>query len=281
MTSTPNEIATTHASASTLLAVRDLSMTFEGHVRALDGVSLEVSGEDFLIVLGPSGAGKSTLLRSLNRLNTPTAGQVIFRGEDVTQVAGQKLRRLRQHVGMIFQQFHLVGRLTVLHNVLAGRLSFAGFPLGHVLSHGYWFSKANQELAYDALRQVGVESLAQRRASDLSGGQQQRVAIARLLAQQPDVILADEPIASLDPRSAEIVMDVLKAIHQTRGIPVVVNLHQVDVARRYASRIIGMRTGQIVFDGPPEDFDPNIAACVYDGDTSEDTATSQPRSLSA
>jgi phosphonate transport system ATP-binding protein len=252
-------------SQSALLEVRDLSMTFEGNVVALDRISLEVRSDEFLIVLGPSGAGKSTLLRSLNRLNHPTGGQVRFRGQDVTHVAGAKLRQLRQHVGMIFQQFNLVGRLSVLQNVLAGRLCFARFPLGQILSHMYWLSREDQDIALDALRQVGVESLAHRRASTLSGGQQQRIAIARLLAQQPEVILADEPIASLDPRSAEVVMDVLQEIHRSRGIPVVINLHQVEIARRYATRLIGMRAGRIVFDGSPEAFDPEMAAQVYDG----------------
>lgn len=253
-----------------LLEVRDLSMRFDAGVLALDRVSLKLAADEFLVVLGPSGAGKSTLLRSLNRLNTPTSGQVLFRGQEVTHVAGQRLRMLRQHVGMIFQQFNLVGRLSVLQNVLAGRLSFMSFPMGYVMSHGYWFSATDLERASDALRQVGVEALAERRADTLSGGQQQRVAIARLLAQQPEIILADEPIASLDPRSAEIVMEVLREIHHTQKIPVVINLHQVEIAKRYATRLIGMRAGQIVFDDSPDQFTPDIERRVYDSD-SQDT----------
>ncbi|MCA9299673.1 MAG: ATP-binding cassette domain-containing protein, partial [Phycisphaerales bacterium] len=159
--------------------------------------------------------------------------------------------------------------LTVLDNVLAGRLSATGMPFGFLGSHLRLFSRDEREQAFAALCQVGVGEKAFQRASDLSGGQQQRVAIARVLAQGPDVLLADEPIASLDPRSATIVMDLLREIRESRGMPVVVNLHQVDVAKRYATRIVGMREVRVVFDGPPGDLDPVMERALYDGETSE------------
>ncbi len=237
-------------------------MVFPGGAAALNGVSVDVGAADFLVVLGPSGAGKSTLLRVLNRLGEVTSGRVIFRGDDVTRVVGSRLRLLRQNVGMIFQQFNLVGRITVLENVLAGRLRFTrGLP--YLLSHVRLFPKAEREFALASLERVGVAHLAHRRADTLSGGQQQRVAIARVLAQQPSVILADEPIASLDPRSAQVVMDILRDIHERQGLPVVVNLHQVDFAQRYATRIVGMRAGKVVFSGPPGDLSELAARGLY------------------
>jgi phosphonate transport system ATP-binding protein len=241
-------------------------MRFANGVTALHAVDLRVERDDFVVVLGPSGAGKSTLLRSLNRLNTPTAGQVLFHGRDVTHASGSRLRTLRQRVGMIFQQFNLVERRTVMQNVLAGRLRFTSFPLGRLASLVGWFGRDDQERAFECLRRVGIERTAMQRADTLSGGQRQRVAIARLLAQEPEVILADEPIASLDPRSSEQVMDTLRSIHESRGIPVVVNLHQVDVARRYGKRIVGMRGGRVVFDGPPGTLGAPAVRALYGRD---------------
>ena len=238
-------------------------MVFPGGTTALDGVSVHVQPRDFLVILGPSGAGKSTLLRMMNRLGTPTSGQVYFRGQDVTTASGGELRRLRQSVGMIFQQFNLVGRLSVIQNVLAGRLRFASDLLSFPLSHVRWFAQEHRQIAMTALQQVGVAHLAERRADTLSGGQQQRVAIARVLAQQPSVILADEPIASLDPRSAVTVMDILKEIHSVQKLPVVANLHQIDTATKYASRIVGVRAGKIVFEGEPHTLDRSSIEQLY------------------
>ena len=249
--------------AAALIATRDLVQTFPGGVQALRGVSLEVHGDDLLAILGPSGAGKSTLLRSLNRLIEPTGGAVLYRGRDVTRASGGDLRRLRQQVGMIFQQFNLVGRLTVLENVLAGRLRFTGWPFGRLMSHVRVFGGRHREVAYAALERVGIERQAFQRADTLSGGQQQRVAIARLLAQEPRVILADEPIASLDPRSAAVVMETLRVIHREEGIPVIVNLHQIEMARRYATRIVGMHEGRLVFDGSPAALDDAAVHRIY------------------
>ncbi len=248
-----------------ILSARNLGMIFPGGTVALDGVSIDLLSDEFLVVLGSSGAGKSTLLRMFNRLGTPTSGSVLFRGRDVTHASGSRLRELRQNVGMIFQQFNLVGRLTVLENVLTGRLFATTGLLGWAASHGRWFAPQDRDHAMKVLEQVGVAHLAPRRADSLSGGQQQRVAIARMLAQAPRVVLADEPIASLDPKSAENVMDILREIHQTQGLPVIANLHQVDIAVKYATRIVGMKAGKIVFSGPPAQLDPATIQSLYQG----------------
>ncbi len=253
----------TATGAAVVLAAEDLRKVYGRGVVALDGVSLAVRRGDFIVVLGPSGAGKSTLLRCLNRLAVPTAGRVLFHGRDVTRARGAGLRRLRQGAGMVFQQFNLVGRLSVLENVLAGRLRFARSPLAFAGSHVGVAGRAARRAAMDALASVGLAHKARERADALSGGQQQRVAIARLLAQEPEVVLADEPIASLDPASADGVMDLLSKIRAERGIAVVANLHQPEVARRYASRVVGMRAGRVVFEGPPGEIDAGVERTLY------------------
>ena len=251
--------------ATPLLRAERVEVVFSKGVRALAGVSFEVVQDDFVVILGRSGAGKSTLLRCLNRLVTPTAGRVLFRGRDVTRASGGPLRQLRRRVGMIFQQFNLVGRLTVLENVLAGRLGAGAGGLRWACSHAGLFGRVDRRIAIDSLEAVGIAALARRRADTLSGGQQQRVAIARVLAQQPDVILADEPIASLDPHSAEMVLGALREINRSRRIPIVLNLHQVDLARQYARRVVGMHAGRVVYNGGPAGLDlPGIEA-IYNG----------------
>jgi phosphonate transport system ATP-binding protein len=245
------------------LASINLSKVYPNGTRALDDVTLRVEQGDFVAIIGSSGAGKSTFLRCLNRLIRPTAGTIYLFGEDVTQVSGRRLRGVRRRAGMIFQQFNLVRRLTVIENVLVGRLRFTASPLGHCLTLARKFSRRERELAFDCLKQVGIENLAFQRADQLSGGQQQRVAIARALAQEPEVFLADEPIASLDPRSAETVMETLQRIHETRKMPVLVNLHHIDFAQRYAKRVVGMARGRLVFDGGPGDIDEDLVANIY------------------
>lgn len=247
-----------------LLRADQLCVRYPGARRAaLDRVGLSVSSGEFIAVLGPSGSGKSTLLRCLNRLVTPSSGIVEFDGRDVTRASGAALRRLRRDVGMIFQQFNLVERRTVLQNVLSGRFGHLGFPFARPLSWAGVFPAAHREIAVRCLKQVGLEQYAHRRVDRLSGGQRQRVAIARLLAQEPKVILADEPIANLDPKSAAVVMHTLRAIRDERGIPVVVNLHQVEVARSAATRIVALRAGVVCFDGAPSLFDDDAAHAIY------------------
>lgn len=254
-----------------ILACTALCKQF-GSVRAVDEVSLHVLPGEFIVVLGPSGAGKSTLLRCCNRLLRPTSGRLEFEGLDITNVSGHRLRRVRQNVGMIFQQFGLVKRLTVLQNVLIGRSRFHDSILGILRTTLRFHSQTDRDHAMECLRRVGIESIAHQRADTLSGGQQQRVAIARLLAQQPRLILADEPIASLDPASAERVMQALADIHRgtirtadsnPQPPAILVNLHQVEIARRFATRIIGMSRGRVIFDGPAAQLTPSIIAELY------------------
>ena len=248
-----------------ILQAEGLGKVYPGGVRALAEASFAVRPSEFVAVIGRSGAGKSTLLRCLNRLVDPTEGRIVLDGDDVTRAHGARLRRLRQRVGMVFQQFGLVSRLTVLQNVLAGRLRFARSPWSHGASLVRCFSAADAREAMSSLDLVGIADLAHKRASDLSGGQQQRVAIARVLVQDPAVILADEPIASLDPRSAAIVMDTLADVCARTGVSIVVNLHQVDVARSYATRMIGMRDGRIVHDGGTAGLDEAGVRSIYGG----------------
>lgn len=234
-----------------------------GATAALAGVTGSLGEGERVAVIGPSGAGKSTLLRCLNRLNDATGGVVELHGVDITHAQGARLRELRHQVGMIFQQFNLVGRLTVLQNVLAGRLGFARSPIAQSCSLVRWFASEHCGQAMRALSHVGVADQAHKRADELSGGQQQRVAIARVLCQKPAVILADEPIASLDPRSAEVVMGTLKGIADREGIPVMVNLHHIDIARSFATRIIGMNRGRVVFEGGPAQLDAAAIREIY------------------
>ncbi len=249
--------------AEPVLQVQDLVKRYPSGTVAVDGVSFDLREDEFLVIIGCSGAGKSTLLRCLNRLLKPTSGRVILLGEDITNVSGGALQRVRQKVGMIFQQFHLVPRLSVLENVLAGRLRFQTSPVLHTLSLGRVFPKKEKEFALHCLAEVGIADLAFQRANCLSGGQQQRVAIARVLAQEPDVILADEPIASLDPKSASLVMGLLREIHEKKNIPVVVNLHHLDFVKRYAKRVLGMSQGRVVFDGPASLLTSEVVTEVY------------------
>lgn len=242
-----------------MLVVEGLTCRF-GAKAAVDDASFQISPGGFVGVIGRSGAGKSTLLRSINRLVMPTEGRILFDGIDVTALRGRELRQWRARSAMIFQQFNLVGRLDVLTNVLMGRL--ATMPTWRSLSQTW--PEQDKALAMSALEQFDIASLAAQRADQLSGGQQQRVAIARALVQQPDIILADEPIASLDPRNTKIVMDALLRINKHFGITVLCNLHSLDLARSYCDRLIGMAQGRVVFDGAPAALTDHVARELYD-----------------
>ena len=242
---------------------QNLGKVYPNGTRALSDISLSIGNHEFVAIIGLSGAGKSTLLRCLNRLVRPTQGKISLFGEDITHVSGRRLKNVRCRVGMIFQQFHLVRRLSAMENVLVGRLRFNSGFVNRGLSLMRQFTKDEKEKAFECMRQVGIAELAFQRADTLSGGQQQRVAIARALAQNPEVFLADEPIASLDPRSSEVVMDTLAEIHETRKIPVVVNLHHIDFAQRYGKRILGMSGGKLIFDGSPQSLDSAAVEAVY------------------
>src|SRR5215472_16056074 len=229
-----------------MLVVEGLTCRF-GSKAAVDNASFSIAPGGFIGVIGRSGAGKSTLLRTINRLAPVAEGRILFNGVDVTALRGRELRKWRASADMIFQQFNLIGRLDVLTNVLMGRLS--EIPTWRSLIQ-LW-PAADVAVAMSALEQFDMAQLAAQRADLLSGGQQQRVAIARALVQEPDMILADEPIASLDPRNTRIVMDALLRINKHFGITVICNLHSLDLARSYCDRLIGMASGRIVFDGAP------------------------------
>jgi phosphonate transport system ATP-binding protein len=199
----------------------------------------------------------------MNRLLEPTSGHVKLNGQDVTHVGGLKLRKVRKRVGMIFQQFNLIDRLTVLENVLAGRLVHCSNLGWHWLSLLKIFPKREKEIAFECLKKVRIEHLAYQRADTLSGGQQQRVAIARALAQEPYAFLADEPVASLDPVSAEIVMETLQEIQESQKIPVLINLHQISLARKYAKKLFGMADGSMVFEGKRTELTPEAIETIY------------------
>jgi len=241
-----------------MLVIEDLSRRF-GQKAAVDRVSLKIERGSFVGVIGRSGAGKSTLLRLMNRLIDPSSGRILYDGVDVTELRGKDLRDWRARCAMVFQQFNLVGRLDVLTNVLMGRLSRTP---SHRSLLKLW-SAEDKALALSALEQFDMAGLAAQRAEQLSGGQQQRVAIARALVQEPDIILADEPIASLDPRNTRLVMDALARINREYGITVLCNLHSLDLARAYCSRLIGMSAGQVVFDGGPLDLTDEITGQLY------------------
>ena len=226
---------------------------------ALDGIDLVVRQGEFVVVLGRSGAGKTTFLRALNRLVEPTAGTVRVAGRAVTGAGVAELREIRRQIGMVFQQFNLVRRASVIENVLAGRLGYVP-PLPSVMGR---FPADDRALARACLAQVGLAHLADRRADTLSGGEQQRVAIARALAQRPAVILADEPTASLDPALTGSIMDILKTINVEHGLTLVVSQHQLETARAYATRIVGFRQGRVAFDGPPSAVTPAVAGAIY------------------
>jgi phosphonate transport system ATP-binding protein len=230
-----------------MLQISNLGKTFNGKP-ALEDVSLQIEDGTFVGIIGRSGAGKSTLLRCINRLVDPSAGRVTFDGLDVTALRGKSLRDWRASCGMIFQQFNLAGRLDVMTNVLMGRIN----AIGTFSSMLEVWPEAEKIKAVRALDQLDLGELAGQRAESLSGGQQQRVAIARTLLQNPKIILADEPVASLDPRNTQAVMDALKDLNQTSGITVLCNLHSLELARSYCSRLIGMKAGRVVFDGSPE-----------------------------
>jgi phosphonate transport system ATP-binding protein len=248
-----------------MLSIERLTKVFPNGVRALDEVSLEVQDGEFVAIVGLSGSGKSTLLRCINRLVEPTAGRVVLDGVDLTATTGQQLRQVRRSIGMIFQQFNLVRRSTVLTNVLTGRLGSVSTLRSLVGS----FAAEDYERAYTCLERVGILDQVYQRADTLSGGQQQRVAIARALMQEPRMILADEPVASLDPATSHSVMKYLEEVNREDRLIVLCNLHFMSLARRYASRVVALKAGRIVFDGLPGEIDSTRFREIYGEDALE------------
>lgn len=246
-------------STQPIISLKNVSKTYPNGTKGLQNISFDVQPGEFVIVVGLSGAGKSTMLRSINRLNDITEGDILIDGESIHQAKGKKLREIRRNVGMIFQGFNLVKRSSVLQNVLTGRIGYYPFwrsALG-------LFTKEDKEKAYQALKRVDMEEKVYERSDQLSGGQQQRVAIARTLTQDPKIILADEPVASLDPLTTERVMDDLKKINQELGITVMINLHSLELAQKYGTRIIGLQDGKLVFDGPAETATAEALNAIY------------------
>lgn len=244
------------------LDILDLTKAYTRHQPVLRGVTATLDSEGITAVIGPSGAGKSTLLRCINRLVEPNSGRILFKGTDLTRLHGRGLREARRRIGMVFQEFNLVERLSVIENLLSGRL-------GYLPPWRAWlrkFPEPDLRHAFDLLERLGLEEFAAKRADALSGGQRQRVGIGRALMQEPELLLADEPTSSLDPKTSVEIMETMAELARERHIPVIVNMHDVALARRFADRMIGMTDGRIVFDGPPDRLSTEVLATIYGGE---------------
>ena len=260
-----------------LLAIRDLVKVYPTGMRALDGITLDIERREFVVLIGLSGSGKSTLLRCINRLVEPTSGTITFEDVHITAVRGADLRRVRRRIGMIFQQFNLVKRSSVFTNVLAGRLGWRS-TWRTIASRP---SRLDVAKAFENLGRVGMAERAFSRADALSGGQQQRVGIARALMQEPELMLADEPVASLDPATSHSVMKYLEEINKQDGITVICSLHFLSLARRYGTRVIALKDGRVAFDGKPADIDERRFKEIYGEDAVEVEIGLGPQGMTA
>lgn len=242
-----------------MIRFENASVTYPGGVHALKGLTLEIPDGQMMVIVGLSGAGKSTLIRVINGLVPLTGGDLVIDGTSVRRANARRMRQLRSRIGMIFQTFNLVKRTSVLNNVLMGRLHSTG-TLRSLIG---WYRPEDVEIAMRALERVSIVEKAYVRAANLSGGQQQRVGIARALAQEPNILLADEPVASLDPPTSHVVMRDLQRINRELGITTIVNLHFLDLAKVYGERIIGLRAGELVYDGTGAQADENVFRDIY------------------
>ncbi|MCZ3622840.1 phosphonate ABC transporter ATP-binding protein [Lactobacillus mulieris] len=249
-----------------MIQLKNVTKVYDNGTVGLNKINLDIKKGEFVVIVGLSGAGKSTLMRSINRLHDITEGDILINGESITNARGKELRLIRRNIGMIFQSFNLVKRSSVLRNVLTGRVAY--YPSWK--STFNLFSKEDKQKAYEALQRVDMADKVYSRADELSGGQQQRVAIARVLTQNPKIILADEPTASLDPKTSRRVMHDLKMLNEEFGMTVVANLHSIELAREFGKRIIGIRAGEVVYDGAVENTPQEVFDAIYSGKTKEE-----------
>ncbi|RJX51104.1 phosphonate ABC transporter ATP-binding protein [Halonotius pteroides] len=252
-----------------MLHVTNLQKTYDTGDEALRGVTTSVEGSETVAMIGPSGAGKSTFIRCVNRLTEPSGGEIDLDGTELTALDDDDLRAARRDIGMIFQEYNLIERLTVMENVLSGRLGYVSAWQAFRRS----FPPADIERAYGILEQVGLDEMADKRVDELSGGQRQRVGIARAVIQEPKILLVDEPTSSLDPETSDTVMRLLTDIAADRSIPVLINIHEVNLALEHADRIVGLHDGELVFEGTPDDLDEAALDRVYRGADIPDTTT--------
>ncbi|SMP37759.1 phosphonate ABC transporter ATP-binding protein [Desulfonatronum lacustre] len=260
MTEQPTKGSGGKAPAS--LIVSNLVKAYVPGKPVLNDVSFSVGGQTTVAIIGPSGTGKSTLLRCINRLIDPTGGTISVAGLELSRLSGRALREARRHIGMVFQEFNLVERLTVIENVLCGRLGFV--PVWRAFLRK--FEQADIDRAFELIDKVGLTDFATTRADALSGGQRQRVGIARAVMQNPALLMADEPTSSLDPKTSVEIMELLNDFSSSQGIPVLINIHDVNLAKRFADRVIGMSQGAIIFDGPPKELSDTHLQQIYGGE---------------
>ena len=242
-----------------MLEIKQLVKKYHTGDLAINGVDLKVEKGQVMALIGPSGAGKSTLIRCVNRLENPTSGEIWLNDENIVKMRSGKLRRARRNMGMIFQEYALVERLTVMENVLSGRLGYVGFWRSFLRK----FPQSDINAAFGLLEKVGLDTMVNKRADELSGGQRQRVGIARALIQNPDILLVDEPTASLDPKTSRQIMRLITELCEENQLAAIINIHDVALAQMYAERIVGLREGSIVYDGPPDDLKPDVLTEIY------------------
>jgi phosphonate transport system ATP-binding protein len=242
-----------------MLEIKQLVKKYHTGDLAINGVDLKVEKGQVMALIGPSGAGKSTLIRCVNRLENPTSGEIWLNGENIVKMRSGKLRRARRNMGMIFQEYALVERLTVMENVLSGRLGYVGFWRSFLRK----FPQSDINAAFGLLEKVGLDTMVNKRADELSGGQRQRVGIARALIQKPDILLVDEPTASLDPKTSRQIMRLITELCEENQLTAIINIHDVALAQMYAERIVGLREGSIVYDGSPDDLNPDVLTEIY------------------